>query len=330
MNTEYYFAWWNVENLFEENNSSNRPEWLQKKLNTELKGWGKAELQIKLKQLATVIDAMNDGKGPDLLGVCEVESSKVLLDLVRTLNQPKRNYAVVHADNSDMRGIDVAFIYDTDLFEIETTLDDAGIVINMVFHHVIQKRNATRDLVQVNFKTKQGNDFIVIGNHWPSRLGGEMDSEAYRMMAGETLSYFLERIKKIRGEIPVLVMGDFNDQPFNRSLTGYALSSNQISKVKSKRSRNPYLYNMMWSLMDGIQGTHYYGGEWGMLDQILVNRGALNSKKLYTSANKVAIFSLEGMVKRNKVIRHSRPSNKDYNRNGFSDHLPLTLRMYER
>jgi predicted extracellular nuclease len=260
---------------------------------------------------------MNDGKGPDLLGVCEVESSGVLLDLVRTLNQPKRNYAVVHADNADLRGIDVAFIYDKNLFEIETTLDDAGIVKNRVFYHVIQKRNATRDLVQVNFKTKQGNDFIVIGKHWPSRIGGEMDSEPYRMMAGETLSYFLDRIKEIRGEIPVLVMGDFNDEPFNRSLTSYALSSNQISKVKSNRSQNPYLYNMMWSLMDETQGTHSYGGEWGMLDQILVDRGALKNKKLYTSANKVEIFSLEGMVKQNTVIRHSRPSSKEYNKNGF-------------
>ncbi len=170
MNTEYYFAWWNVENLFEENNSPNRPEWLQKKLNSELKGWGKSELHIKLKQIATVINAMKDGQGPDLLGVCEVESAKILQDLVDTVNHPNRNYAVVHADNSDMRGIDVAFIYDSDLFDIETTLDDAGMVKNRVFYHVIQKRNATRDLVQVNFKTKQGNDFIVIGNHFRTRL----------------------------------------------------------------------------------------------------------------------------------------------------------------
>jgi hypothetical protein len=38
-----------------------------------------------------------------------------------------------------MRGIDLAFIYARDLFDIETRLDDAGIVKNRVFHHVIQK-----------------------------------------------------------------------------------------------------------------------------------------------------------------------------------------------
>jgi hypothetical protein len=149
------------------------------------------------------------------------------------------------------------------------------------------------------------------------------------MIAGETLSYFLDRIKEIRGEIPVFVMGDFNDEPFNRSLTNYALSTNQISKVKSSRARTPYLYNMMWSLMDGTQGTHSYGGSWGMLDQMLVNRGALKNKQFYTSANKVEIFSIEGMIKRNGVVRHSRPSSKKYNESGFSDHLPLILKVYE-
>jgi predicted extracellular nuclease len=109
---------------------------------------------------------MNDGQGPDLIGVCEVESAKVLQGLIDTLNHPTRNYAVVHADNSDMRGIDVAFVYDKNLFDIETILDNEGLVKNRVFYHVIQKRNATRDLVQVNFKTKKGSEFIVIGNHW--------------------------------------------------------------------------------------------------------------------------------------------------------------------
>ena len=65
-----------------------------------------------------------------------------------------------------------------------------------------------------------------------------MDSEPYRMMAGETLSYFMERILEIRGEIPKVVMGDFNDEPFNRSLMNYDLSTSRIRKVVSERARN--------------------------------------------------------------------------------------------
>jgi len=34
----------------------------------------------------------------------------------------------------------------------------------------------------------------LIGNHWPSRGGGQYESEPYRIIAGETLSCFHQRI----------------------------------------------------------------------------------------------------------------------------------------
>jgi len=36
---EYYFGWWNLENLFDLHDSAERPEWLQRKLDSELSGW---------------------------------------------------------------------------------------------------------------------------------------------------------------------------------------------------------------------------------------------------------------------------------------------------
>ncbi|MEH6628877.1 MAG: endonuclease/exonuclease/phosphatase family protein [Motiliproteus sp.] len=331
MKTEYCFAWWNLENLFDVENVSYRPDWINTKIRSELKGWGPEQLNLKLKQLAQVIVAMNDGRGPDLLGVCEVESSQVLKRLISTLHLPNRQYEVVHADNNDKRGIDVAFIYDRTFFSVETEIDpDTGQSNDNVFHHVIQKRSATRDIVQVNFKTQQGRDFIVIGNHWPSRSGGELQSEPYRMMAGETLAYFMDRIKTLRGEIPVFVMGDFNDEPFNRSMTKYALSMNNLKKVKSTRAKNPYLFNLMWPLMDGSLGSHSFNGIWGMLDQMLVNRAGLASQQLFTAPGNAEIMVFPGMVKGNKVIRHARPARSSYNPKGYSDHLPLLLTVTEK
>ncbi len=64
---------------------------------------------------------------------------------------------------------------------------------------------------------------IAIGNHWPSRIGGEKDSAPYRMLTGETLSYWMEQILEIKGkDAAVLVMGDFNDEPNSDSLEKYA------------------------------------------------------------------------------------------------------------
>jgi hypothetical protein len=58
---------------------------------------------------------------------------------------------VVHADTGDARGIDVAFIYDDTLFQVPLPLAES------VFFHVVMRRTATREIVQVNFKTTTTN-----------------------------------------------------------------------------------------------------------------------------------------------------------------------------
>ena len=322
---EYFIAWWNLENLFDVANSTDRPEWLQKKLNKELIGWNNTVLNKKLKQLASIISQMNNNNGPDLLGVCEVENKIVLEKLVAALAFTGRNYAVVHADANDARGIDVAFIYDHDLFKKPTTKD--------IFSHVVVKRNATSDIVQVNFQTKsqQKNDLVVLGNHWPSKLGGDLESEPYRIIAAETMSYWIERIyAHFEKEVPIIVMGDFNDEPFNRSITHYALGLKDSSKVKSKRSRKPYLYNLMWPLQNDKSGTHYYNN-WGMLDQILVNRPLLRKEsQLKLLSDSCQIFKTSDMLKSSKPRRFSRPAaGSSFDPSGFSDHLPVTVQLVE-
>ena len=145
--TTYYVAWWNLENLVDEENSPRRSDKLARALGNDLAGWTPALRDRKVAQLASVIAQMNGGAGPDLLGVCEVENRFVLERLVGALAGPLpgRNYDIVHADTQGARGIDVAFIYDENLFEASA---------DQVFFHVVMRRNATRELVQVNFKTQ--------------------------------------------------------------------------------------------------------------------------------------------------------------------------------
>jgi len=319
---EYYFAWWNLENLFDLHDSAERPDWLQRKLNSELQGWNADVLDIKLEQLAQIIKRMNSGCGPDLLGVCEVEGRVVLDKLLRKLDLPGRKYAVVHSDTRDARGIDVAFIYDLKLFRKPYK--------SYIFNHVVLKRNATRDILQVNFKTRgsQPLDLVVIGNHWPSKLGGELASEPYRMMAAETLSYWLERIpEKFAKEVPVVVMGDFNDEPFNRSITDYALALKDSGKVRSGRTRRPLLFNLMWEIQEDGVGSHYYD-DWSMLDQMMINRCLLNGSSGLTLVPKsCGIYRDADMLKRGKPRRFGRPSSSSFDTAGFSDHLPIYMRI---
>lgn len=319
---EYYVAWWNLENLFDVENSTQRPDWLRKHLRKELVGWDQRVLDKKISQLSKIISKTNNCNGPDILGVCEVENKPVMDLLVNSLGSLGRNYKVAHHDISDKIGIDVAFIYDSDKFKFERQ-----------FFHVVLKRTATRDLFQVNFKCVSGRDLVLVGNRWPLRRGGALFTEPYRIIAAETLSYWHERILEEKGkDAAVLIMGDFNDEPHSRSMTQYALSTNSKTKV-IKTTTAPRLYNLMWPLMGKGLGTFYFDNFPHMFDQFLVSKGFIKadaSIKVKPDLVKVERFPemMEGAYKVPRLF--GRPSvKKSYNKKGFSDHFPISLVLEE-
>ena len=82
---EHFIAFWNVENLFDVEDAppDRRPDKVRRALrvgsaSSEVKGWTQAILDHKLAQLASVINRMNGGRGPDGLGLREVENRHVL------------------------------------------------------------------------------------------------------------------------------------------------------------------------------------------------------------------------------------------------------------
>lgn len=317
MPDQLFLAFWNVENLFDVE-SADRPEKLKRIVGKDLAGWDGVLLDAKLRQLSKVIRAMNAGVGPDILGVCEVENRNVLLGLsARIAGDGGRHYEVAHADTSDNRGIDVAFLYDPRI---------ASASPGEMFQHWIVKRYATRELFQVNFRI-DGQTVVLVGNHWPARSAGQYESEPYRMTAGETLAYWIERIQAELGEdVAIVVMGDFNDEPFNRSLAEYALSTNDSRQVAS--GRNPYLLNLMWPILASGAGSHYYGGRWNMLDQILVSRGVVNGKSGWRVHGEARIESKAMMSHRNRLgPRRFGISPGERDTAGFSDHYPVSVTL---
>ena len=319
----YYVAWWTVENLFDLENFAERSEKLQRTLGNELRGWDETVLSKKVDQLATIVNRMNEEKGPDLLGVCEVENRRVLDRLKEKIDSVRRrNYDVIHADTQDERGIDVAFLYDKARFEVEA---------DKVFFHTIVKRVATREIVQVNFKSKAtGNRLVLVGNHWPSRMGGQLESEPFRLIAGETLAYFNQRIQEVHGrDASIIVMGDFNDEPFNRSIIEHALGTPDKDKVIQAKTA-PRLYNLMWSFAVKARGTFYFDG-FNLLEQIMVSKGMLNSQGVFSiDLNSPQILEFEELKKNGKPRKFGRPSaTEGVDRQGYSDHYPIAVKTVE-
>lgn len=317
----YQIAFWNLENLFDIEDSPRRTEKLQRTIGRDIKGWTQALLDRKVSQLASVIRQMNGGRGPDMLGVCEIENAHVMELLAAALAPLGRDYAIAHSDTQDRRGIDVGFIYDAALFTPEA-----------VFSHFIIRRSATRDLLQVNFRTQAGRLLVVVGNHWPSRTSGKLESDGYRFIAGETLAYFHERIWEVHGKnTPVLAMGDFNDEPYDRSLEDYARSNRDKTKVI--RSTSPRFLNLMWPLMGQGTGSHYFNNMPNMLDQFLADKNMLKSNSpVKVNTGSVQIFHHPPMVNDGLYPTPIRfgGMGKPVNENGFSDHFPIVVEVTEK
>jgi endonuclease/exonuclease/phosphatase family metal-dependent hydrolase len=239
--------------------------------------------------------------------------------LTQRLNIPGRSYRVVGHASPDARGIDVSFVVDRNVLTVAHT-----------DHQVVVKRSATRDIFWVELvEQSTGAVFVAVGNHWPSRSGGRYESEPFRMLTGETVSFVIDDLFDafdVGNRLPVIVMGDFNDEPFDRSMQEYLLGSRDAGQVR--RARSPRLHNLMWPLMSGNNpGTYRYGSEWNMLDHFLISKGMLrNDSAVRVRSATVEIHRpphLQGTGGRPR--RFGRPSNNSLDQDGFSDHFPITV-----
>lgn len=337
----FHLGFWNLENLFAPEGHAARSDWLARRLASELRGWSPEVFAAKIDRLAGVAAAMNGGAGPDLLGVCEVENRFCLDAFCAALNLrlPARAYLPVHADSeADKRGIDTAFVMDS----ARLTCDSAT-----VFNHRVIRRTGTRDIVQATFRAASGSEVVVMCNHWPSRSGGAEASAGFRMAAGETLGYFHERVREILGpEVAVVALGDFNDDPWDLSLTRHANATREREDVSAARSAR--FYNLGWGLARGrlvnrlgrsreVFGTIYYGGDGFAFDQIMVSPGLLRTNgrfELLDDAMRIeAPQDIVSSSKNEGPIRFGRPSERGDSRlnpEGASDHFPVSIRIRDK
>ena len=142
-------------------------------------------------------------------------------------------------------------------------------------------------------------------------MGGEVYSRPFRMHVMERLCSAIDSLRSVYTDPKLLVMGDFNDYADSPSLQR-AYEHGLINISARVHGRN------------GAKGTYRYHGEWGSLDQILVS---VNLRSWVTDCRiNDASFLLEEDTKYGGVKPHRNYNGMRFN-NGFSDHLPLVLRL---
>ncbi len=312
---DFRIGFYNVENLFDTIDIEGKAD--EEFTPQSKKKWNTERYFKKLNDLAKVVEGMNY---PAILGLCEVENATVLQDFISETSLKNHNYGYVHFESPDFRGIDVAMIYQKRIFQV---LDSETIEINFPKSIIGEETYTTREILHVTGIFAEKETLHLYINHFPSRRGGLKASEPKRTYVAEQLMKSVNEVLSKNKNANILLMGDFNDEPDNNSITKTIGAKNLPDN-----SSSPSLINCAYDLDQMKKGTYNFRGNWNMLDQIIVSNSMLQKDgKLQTG--EFQIFQKEWMMY--KSDKYGLTPNRTYGGpnyyGGYSDHLPVFVEI---
>jgi len=308
-------AFYNVENLFDTINEPGKMD-----LDYTPEGrylWDTEKYKDKLMKLADVISVLGTEMTPlgaSVVGLAEVENRRVLEDLAAQPQLAERNYQIVHYESPDFRGIDNALFYNPDHFEyissralpFELERDDGSM-------------ERIREVLLVTGKL-MGEKVHIMVNHWPSRRGGEEATRYKRIHGAKINRGIVDSLKQVDPHTKIVVMGDFNDDPVNHSITRYLKAIGSTDKMEPHHMYNPYYDAFQRGL-----GTNAWRDSWSLFDQIILSYGLVKERGEGWRYYKAEIYN-----DRKLVQRTGRYAGYPYRSfaggqyiGGYSDHFPV-------
>ncbi len=274
--------------------------------------WTAERYRHKLAQLARAI-AWTAKELPPIVGLIEVENRAVVEDLVRTPPLDRGDYAVLHFDSPDERGIDVALLVRR---PFATVLHTEPLALTL------PGNDRTRDVLYARLAIAEEQELHVLQCHWPSRRKGVAESEPERMAAARLVRRRVDAVLSRDPQARVLIMGDFNDHPQDRSIReglGAGCDRRDGSDLIDLMCTDPG--------REGVDGSYLHQGRWGYLDQMIVSQALASGPGLH--AVLASAFADDRLLFRHP--KYGPAPDKTYNRGaykgGFSDHLPVVLRL---
>lgn len=304
--------WWNVENLFDTKNNQGvdddeftpmgKRQWTEKKLLLK---------QLRIAQVFKAIRADREyGKYPDIVAFAETENRQVFAGTLAAIG--RTGYTIDYRESPDPRGIDIGLAWNP------ATVKFTG---SKPYKVRLNDRRDTRFVIAAGFIASD-QSFSVVLNHWPSRSFDTKWSEKHRFAAARVARRIVDSLRTRNPLAEVIVMGDLNDQPPDRSVTE-ALGSS-LDRKAVRHSGRRLLYNC-WNSTSS-PGSYFYKNHWERIDHILVSAGLLDSKGLSIDKRAFRVFSIPEMFDRSGKGLYQTYAKGKF-KGGYSDHLPLLLRM---
>ena len=258
--------------------------------------WDSFRYWHKLHQLSTVIASAGGWQHAALVALVEIENDTCLRDLCQRSTLRKYRYRYAHYDSPDVRGIDVALLYDPGQINITET---RPIAIDFGY-----PTRPTRDLLYAKGITYTHDTLHIIVCHTPSQLGGKEAREKRITVLG-TINTLADSIINDNHAAQIVLMGDFNDSPQN--ITPYIPALTNLMDTEPQSLMN---------YENAAHGTYVYQEIWNILDQFFISPALQNRCR-------ARVYNADRLLKDGKPRRTYNYIR--YDRNGYSDHLPIIL-----
>ncbi len=265
---------------------------------TGRKKWGEYRYNQKVSKIAKTIAGIGEKNPLAFVGLAEVETEQVCKDLVENQLLAPLNMGYIHRESSDIRGIDVALLYNKNLFTVES-VDAHPVEIDIYQGHL-----TSRDILEVK-GILNGTPIRIFVNHWPSQR--RRGNRKLRKRASDILKKRLKELD-LKSDY-IIIMGDFNDNPDAPSLTFL----------------QDYLFtNTLSSQWNENQGSLKYMRKWLLFDQIFLSLAFFDSRDslAYESGQIYNPIKLQDPSGRNKAQPFRTFIGKNYI-GGQSDHFPV-------
>jgi Predicted extracellular nuclease len=311
--------WYNTENLFDSFDDSLTID--EEFTPTGGRHWTWRKMEKKLDGVYKVIVASFGFELPLIVGLCEVENRFVLNRLVYETPLSKFEYRVLHCESPDARGIDVALLYRSRRLWLKQS---------RFIRSYQPGGHRSRDILYAKFLLDNTDTLHIFLNHWPSKYGGELETEGARAFAATCLSVAVDSVLSADKFANIIIMGDFNDEPDNKAIQSI-LGFRFIDEVDLGNTKLVNLSKLLYA--NGI-GTHKYQGHWAVIDQVLVSNSFFTPYNALT-INPVSckIFTAPFLLERDEQYTGMKPFRTFVGfkyHGGYSDHLPVQLTIDRR
>ncbi len=282
--------------------------------------WSKSTLNKKMQRLADVILQVNNGYGPDILVLQEVENKRVL-ELLRKRYLKKAQYKeAILIEGPDKRGIDVGIF--------------SRLIPSKIprLHHVKWKKGSARNgedpkpsrgILEANFILPDNTPLNIYGVHFPSQY----NPYSVRKQAIAKLNALA---KSKPAHHVTIAAGDFN----------VSSEENKAKQVYSKTLSPQWLISHYLGCKK-CSGTYYYrkNNTWSFFDLILFSKNlspnttSSNQSSILPSSWRVDVSSIR--TPKDSLFQVSRFLTPAYFKEGraprgVSDHWPIYVEILLR